>query len=57
MVGFEKPRTPPESTGVDGSIAYHNFSVAPGTPEILTFKVGYPNNKSKFCYMSKADSG
>ena len=46
MVGIEKPRTSPESTRVDGSIAYRNFFVAQGTMEILTFKVSYPQNKS-----------
>ena len=47
MVGFGKAVTPPKSTQVDGSIAYRNFSVPPGTSEIFTFKVGYPQNKSK----------
>ena len=34
-VGIAKPRTFPSNV-------YHNFSVAPGTPEIFELKVDYP---------------
>ena len=53
MVGFEKPRTPLKTSGFGRSTAYHNFSVVPGTPEILALKVGYPQNKSEISYMSE----
>ena len=47
MVGIEKPRTPPKTSGFGHSTAYNNFSVVPGTTEILPFKVGCPQIKVK----------
>ena len=53
MVGFEKPRIPLKTSGFSLSEAYNNFSVVPGTPEILALKVGYPQNKSEISYISE----
>ena len=39
MVGNENPRTPPERSQVDASVAYNNISRDQKVPEIFEFKV------------------
>ena len=39
MVGNENPRTPPERSQVDASVAYNNISAAQMVPKIFEFKV------------------
>ena len=55
MVGNENPRTPPERSQVDASVAYNNISGAQKVPEIFEFKVDCLQIQSEISYVSELD--
>ena len=55
MVGNENPRTPPERSQVDASVAYNNISGAQKVPEIFEFKVDCLQIQSEISYVSEFD--